>query len=422
MVAGSLRCSKTHCFLSTLSQEAPVSTIYSVSLTPANNSDSGREAQGLQRMQQALSQLGVAPESTASAFKLAFDEWTLLQSDEDKTIRGGPVVWAFTLPGLVVPSLEYDAQSDSVVVLAGGPSGQFMIRLNSSGSLVSQISIDNGGELMGGTALCSGARRMVSKGGPTQSSHKQQGDETIPASINASGEPLSDSTFVTGLESDTSVDHYFSHWRARSLKTRQAPSQRLLRGSSNRLSNAIPTIDRRPQTYLRGALRPSSVNIAGRSNFSLHIWDVDSGALEQSINVAGSRGSPIPHALLADCAAIEALPRWMGAVSQMNVGPPAVIRYADDGDMTTVYRAETLPDGLFPDAVAAFSLQSNGVLLSYYSQADGKSVVWYSTTTTTSAASPIHSASAAADGGPSVDVVAGWTVLDDYIVGVAVMP
>ena len=65
------------------------------------------------------------------------------------------------------------------------------------------------------------------------------------------------------------------------------------------------------------------------SNYSINVFDIDSAELIASINVPAANGAPLPHALLSNCDEVYAPtgPRWLAFVSQMHVGPPAVIEF-----------------------------------------------------------------------------------------------
>lgn len=76
------------------------------------------------------------------------------------TPTGWTLAWSRSLPGVVVPSLELDdvggAGSVRMLALGGGPDGQFLLTLNSTGGAARPpVAIDNGDQLhLGGTALC----------------------------------------------------------------------------------------------------------------------------------------------------------------------------------------------------------------------------------------------------------------------------
>jgi hypothetical protein len=158
-----------------------------------------------------------------------------------------------------------------------------------------------------------------------------------------------------------------------------------------------------------------------RPPYALNTYDADTGARVATTVVPG--GVPPPHAIVPDCGG--ATPAWLGVVSRMAVGPPALLLYAPDGhgDITTRYAADALPPlpsgaaggggaGLLPDSVAALRGAGRGVggggqLLAAYVRWWGgagvrgvaqTSVLWHADARNTTG---------------------GWTEREDYVVGLA---
>lgn len=358
---GSLRCGSTFCVFSTLGGSIEASTVYNLTFSglPLYNQSSSATVMDVDR-----ATLDSTPGLTFGSNVAVVDKRQLTSATGTWSYA-----WNVTLSGMVAPSIEWDSAASTVVVMAAGLAGAYMITLDSTGFELSRVRILNGDMLhMGGTAICPQHRVITTYGGKPG----------VPVAAGAESAPTGGGSGVWYAKSgswmdddgwDEGSDPVECDAGSESADSSTAPADINLAHPSLRggVAPAVAAIGRR----LRGAGTPAQsavckLHLGRGSNYSLNSWSVDTGALVGSITVRAAEGVQAPHAIMPDCGLIGGKPRWLGFMSQMEVGPPAVIEYRADGDLRAVAAGTSLPRGLQADFVAAFHEASRAVLVSYF--------------------------------------------------------
>ena len=287
---------------------------------------------------------------------------------------GWAVAWATTLPDAVAPGVELlDEAAGVVALVARARGGQALVTLDARGAVVGTVPLANGDQLHLGGTALCAGHRLLASVGGTGGS--------------GGGE-----------------------WRWRRAARSSLLGQRhLLRAAGG----------------------------GGGGNYSVNIFNVDTGVRVATYTVPSARGAPRPHALVADCsggataAAASAAggggsgggggPEWLVVLSTMAVGPPALVAVREGGLARVVYAAEALPTAhAQPEPVAALHPGGDRALLATYVCAtlaprpgDGSpaSCAWHA-----SGAEPAVGGAGSASSG---EHAGGWTLRDDWLVAVA---